>query len=61
MFFYIELEMDRCDSDVRCNGFFIDFSSDICFFSRCNKYIDIGVDFCYFVRKINLISNVFCV
>lgn len=67
MYPYIELEIDRCDcqakcdSDARCNGFSTDFNSNICFLSRCNKSIDTGADSRHFARKINSTSNVSCV
>lgn len=67
MYPYVELEIDRCDcqarceSDARCNGFSIDYFNDICFLSRCNKSIETWPVSHHFASKIDPTSNVSCV
>lgn len=67
MYPYVELEIDRCDcqarceSDARCNVFSIDYFNDICFLSRCNKSIETWPVSQHFASKIDPTSNVSCV
>lgn len=67
MYPYVELEIDgcdcqaRCESDARCNGFSIDYFNDICFLSRCNKSIETWSVSHHFASKIDPTSNVSCV
>lgn len=67
MYPYAELKKDRCDcqakceSDARCNGFSKDSTSDICFLSNCNKFIETLPVSHHFASKIDPTSNVSCV
>lgn len=67
MYPYAELKKDRCDcqakceSDARCNGFSKDSTSDICFLSNCNKFIETLPVSHHFASKIDATSNVCCV
>lgn len=67
MYPYVELKKDRydcqakCESDARCNGFSKDSTSDICFLSNCNKFIDTLPVSHHFASKIDPSSSVSCV
>lgn len=67
MYPYVELQVNncdcqaRCEGDARCNGFSIDYFNDICFLSNCNKSIETWPVSHHFASKINPTSNVSCV